>query len=133
MISLTLAKQFGRGKRSFSLAVDYTLASEPQFAILFGASGSGKTLTLHCLAGLTRPDSGRIAVDDRLLFDSQKKIFLPTRERQIGYMFQDYALFPHLTVLQNVCYSNSHFFPSGKILSDLFIETSRFLFPKLYG
>ena len=112
MIRLTLSKHFGRGKRAFSLDVDYVIPSEPKFAILFGASGPGKTLTLHCLAGLTKPDTGCIAVDERVLFDSQKNICLPARARNIGYMFQDYALFPHLTVLQNVCYSHSRFFPS---------------------
>lgn len=113
MIQLRIAKRFGQGQRAFRLHVDFSLASEPQFAILFGASGSGKTLTLHCLAGLTKPDTGFLVVDDRVLFDSQHKICLPARARQIGYMFQDYALFPHLTILQNVCYSQSHFFPTS--------------------
>ena len=111
MIRLALSKHFGRGKRSFALDVDYTIATASQFAILFGSSGSGKTLTLHCLAGLTKPDRGLIAIDENILFDSSQNICLKARHRHIGYMFQDYALFPHLTVLQNVCYPHAHFFP----------------------
>ncbi|MCR5815106.1 MAG: ATP-binding cassette domain-containing protein [Desulfovibrio sp.] len=111
MIRLTLCKHFGRRKHSFSLNVDYTIGCSSQFAILFGPSGSGKTLTLHCLAGLTKPDQGYLAIDEQVLFDSAQNICLKARHRHIGYMFQDYALFPHLTVLQNVCYPQTHFFP----------------------
>lgn len=69
---------------------------------LFGPSGAGKTLTLRSIAGLTIPQSGRIVVSGRTLFDSATGIDLPPRERGIGYLFQQYALFPHLTVEQNV-------------------------------
>ena len=71
-------------------------------AVLFGPSGAGKTLTLQCLAGLTRPDHGRIVVGDRVLFDAAAGIDLPPQQRRIGYVFQGYALFPHLTVADNV-------------------------------
>ena len=67
-------------------------------AVLFGPSGSGKTLTLQCLAGLVRPDAGRIVVDDAVLFDAAAGIDLPPQRRRVGYVFQGYALFPHLTV-----------------------------------
>ncbi len=70
--------------------------------VLFGPSGSGKTLTLQSVAGLTAPDAGRIALNRRVLFDSKAGINVPSRERGIGYLFQDYALFPHLSVLENV-------------------------------
>ena len=70
--------------------------------VLFGPSGSGKTITLQSVAGLITPDSGRIALNDRVLFDSKSRINIPSRHRGIGYLFQDYALFPHLTVLENV-------------------------------
>ena len=63
------------------------------FAIL-GASGCGKSMTLKCIAGIERPDEGRIVLNDRVLFDSKKKINLPPQKRKVGYMFQDYALFP---------------------------------------
>jgi len=71
-------------------------------AVLFGPSGSGKTLTLQCLAGLARPDGGRIAVDGRVLFDAAAGIDVPPQQRRVGYVFQGYALFPHLSVAENV-------------------------------
>lgn len=69
---------------------------------LLGASGSGKTMTLKCIAGIMTPDEGQISLDGRIFFDSGKKINLPPQKRRTGYMFQDYALFPTMTVLQNV-------------------------------
>jgi molybdate transport system ATP-binding protein len=64
--------------------------------ILFGASGSGKTTVLRAVAGLTRPDSGRISVGDRTLFDARSRVDLPVEQRRIGYVFQQLALFPHM-------------------------------------
>ena len=69
---------------------------------LLGASGAGKSMTLKCIAGIARPDSGRIVLDDTVLFDSEKRIDLPPQKRNVGYLFQDYALFPNMTVLQNI-------------------------------
>ena len=69
---------------------------------LLGASGSGKSLTLRCLAGLIRPDRGRIVLNGRTLFDSEQRIDLPPQQRGIGLLFQSYALFPQMTVAQNV-------------------------------
>lgn len=69
---------------------------------LFGHSGAGKTTLLRILAGLTKPDKGRIVFDDTVWFDSVKKINIPPQERNVGYMFQDYALFPHMTVEKNI-------------------------------
>jgi molybdate transport system ATP-binding protein len=71
-------------------------------AVLFGPSGAGKTLTLQCLAGLITPHAGRIVVDGRVLFDSVSGVNVPAQARRVGYVFQGYALFPHLTVAQNV-------------------------------
>jgi molybdate transport system ATP-binding protein len=71
-------------------------------AVLFGPSGAGKTLTLQCLAGLITPNAGRIVVDGRVLFDSASGFNVPAQARRVGYVFQGYALFPHLTVAQNV-------------------------------
>ncbi len=71
-------------------------------AVLFGPSGSGKTLTLQCLAGLVRPDAGRVVVDGHVLFDAAAGVDVPPQQRRIGYVFQGYALFPHLTVRDNV-------------------------------
>lgn len=78
-------------------------ASERQL-VLFGPSGAGKSLTLKAIAGLLRPDTGRIVLDGQVVFDAAASICLPARERRLGYVFQDYALFPHLTVRQNVAF-----------------------------
>lgn len=89
-------KEFGGFHLNVKLeAGDETLA-------LLGASGCGKSLTLKCIAGIERPDRGRIVLDDRVLFDAEKKIDLPPQARRTGLMFQSYALFPHMTVLQNI-------------------------------
>ena len=72
--------------------------------ILFGPSGSGKTTTLRAIAGIIGPDEGRITVGDRVFFDSRTGARLSIQERRVGYVFQDYALFPHLTAEQNVSY-----------------------------
>ena len=69
---------------------------------ILGASGSGKSMTLKCIAGIERPDRGRIVLDGRVLFDSEKKINLPPQQRHVGYLFQNYALFPGMTVRQNI-------------------------------
>jgi molybdate transport system ATP-binding protein len=71
-------------------------------AVLFGPSGAGKTLTLQCLAGLLTPSAGRIVVDGRVLFDAAAGVNLPAQARRVGYVFQGYALFPHLSVADNV-------------------------------
>ncbi len=69
---------------------------------ILGASGSGKSMTLRCIAGIQTPDSGRIVVNDKVLFDSEKKINLKPQERRVGYLFQNYALFPTMTVEKNI-------------------------------
>jgi molybdate transport system ATP-binding protein len=87
---------------SFELDVAFALRSG--ITILFGVSGAGKTTLLDTIAGLATPDAGRIAVGDRILFDSQAGINLPPKNRRIGYVFQDLALFPHLTVEANIAF-----------------------------
>lgn len=69
---------------------------------LMGASGSGKSMTLKCIAGIETPDQGRIVLNGRVLFDSEKKINVPIQKRNVGYMFQNYALFPNMNVYENV-------------------------------
>jgi iron(III) transport system ATP-binding protein len=71
---------------------------------LLGPSGCGKTTTLRCLAGLERPDSGRIIVDNKVVYDSEKSIFTPPSERALGMVFQSYAIWPHMTVFENVAF-----------------------------
>jgi molybdate transport system ATP-binding protein len=91
-------------KRLPEFTLDVAWSAGDGVAVLFGPSGAGKTLTLQCLAGLIRPDAGRIVVDDRVLFDSAAGVDLPPQHRRVGYVFQGYALFPHLTVGQNVAF-----------------------------
>ena len=86
--------------RSFDLNVNFT-AGEETMALL-GASGSGKSMTLKCIAGIERPDSGKIVLNGRVLFDSERRINLSPQKRKVGYLFQQYALFPNMTVLQNI-------------------------------
>ena len=86
----------------FDLDVDVSIANE--LLVIEGASGAGKTTILNCLSGLTTPDSGHIAVDDRVLFDDKARINISTEKRHIGYLFQNYALFPNMTVRNNILY-----------------------------
>ncbi len=85
-------------------AVEPQIEAAPGITVLFGPSGSGKSLTLQCVAGLVRPDRGRIVVDHRVLFDSTANIDLPPQLRRVGYVPQDYALFPHLAVARNIAF-----------------------------
>lgn len=87
---------------SYSLEVAFELKQEA-LGIL-GASGSGKSMTLRCIAGIETPTKGTIILNDRILYDSRQGINLPSRDRRVGFLFQNYALFPHLTVAQNVAY-----------------------------
>jgi molybdate transport system ATP-binding protein len=101
-ITIAIKKAYHAATRDFHL--DSAFAATDNRVVLFGPSGSGKTLTLRAIAGLMRPDSGTISLDGRMLFDSTNGVFIPPRERKIGYVFQDYALFPHLTVRHNVAF-----------------------------
>lgn len=76
--------------------------AENEVVALLGASGCGKSMTLKCIAGIEKPDRGRIVVNDTVLFDSEKRINLSVQERHVGLLFQNYALFPNMTVLQNI-------------------------------
>lgn len=84
----------------FALDVDFIADKNPLG--LLGASGSGKSMTLRCIAGLETPTQGKIILNGRVLFDSERGINIPSRQRRIGFVFQNYALFPHLTVAQNI-------------------------------
>jgi ABC-type sulfate/molybdate transport systems ATPase subunit len=86
----------------FTLSTAFTAGGEPLGVL--GGSGAGKTMTLRCVAGLETPTRGRIVLDGRVLFDSARGIDLRSRERRIGLLFQNYALFPHLTVAENVAF-----------------------------
>jgi molybdate transport system ATP-binding protein len=82
--------------------LDAAFASDAPRLVLYGPSGAGKTQTLKMIAGIARPDSGRVAVAGRTLYDSAAGMCLSPQERRLAYVFQDYALFPHLTVRQNI-------------------------------
>jgi molybdate transport system ATP-binding protein len=101
MLEVRVKRKF----KGFTLDVNFTVDHEV-LAIL-GPSGSGKTMTLQCIAGLLRPDEGYIRLNNKVLFDSINKIWLPPQSRKIGLVFQNYALFPHLTVTQNIAYGIS--------------------------
>ena len=85
---------------SFKLKVE--IKQEKGTLGFLGESGSGKSMTLKCIAGLEKPTRGKIVLNDRVLFDSEKKINLSTQDRKVGFLFQNYALFPHMTVSQNI-------------------------------
>ncbi len=105
-LTVGIGKTFRSPEREFSLDVEFT--AEPGFTILFGASGSGKTTLLDCVAGLATPDTGRITVGERVLFETNSRIDVPVAKRGVGYVLQDLALFPHLTVEQNTEYGLAH-------------------------
>jgi len=91
-------------KQLLSYKLSLSFATGTKTLAVLGPSGAGKTMTLRCIAGLERPDSGRIALNNRVLFDSAKNINLPSRDRHVGLLFQSYALFPHLTVAENIAF-----------------------------
>ena len=89
-------------KRLGSFPLDVSLESEGGMLALLGASGCGKSMTLKCIAGIEKPDRGRIVLNGRVLFDSEEGVDLPPQKRRVGYLFQQYALFPNMTVAQNL-------------------------------
>jgi molybdate transport system ATP-binding protein len=93
-----------RFRHSPRFALDLAFEAGAGVTALVGPSGCGKTTTLRLIAGLLKPDSGRIQLGDRLLFDGIKRVNLPPEQRALGLVFQDYQLFPHLTVEQNLRY-----------------------------
>ena len=97
-LSLKLRKQVN----GFDLDVEW--ATDNELSVLFGFSGAGKSITLQLMAGLIKPDEGWIRSGDRVLFDSRAGINLSTQDRSIGYVFQNLALFPHMTVRGNILY-----------------------------
>lgn len=104
MIELAVTKTLQSASGRLDLDVQTTIAAG-SFVTLFGPSGDGKTSILRMLAGLAKPDHGRIAVDGKIWFDSESRIHLPPQKRAIGLVFQDYALFPNLTVRENIGYA----------------------------
>jgi len=85
-----------------AFSLDVAFEAESGITCLLGASGCGKSLTLKCIAGIETPDRGRIVLDGRTLFDSEIRVNLPPQKRRVGYLFQNYALFPNMTVRENI-------------------------------
>lgn len=99
-LDIDIRKTLRSGQHAFNLAV--RLQCSHQRTVILGPSGAGKTLTLKAIAGLLRPDAGHIHLDGRVLFDAAAGVNLSAQSREVAYVFQDYALFPHLTVRQNI-------------------------------
>ncbi len=97
---LSLYVKINKKLHQFDLNIDFQAGNDTLG--LLGISGSGKSMTLACIAGLEKPDSGYIELNGRVLYDSSRGIDLPSRDRRVGYVFQNYALFPHMTVEQNI-------------------------------
>lgn len=104
MLRVEIQKNLFSPTGNFSLEVSFELPKH-QFLSLYGRSGSGKTTTLRIIAGLETPDKGVVSLDGEVWFDSSKNINLPPQKRSIGMFFQSYALFPNMTVMENILYS----------------------------
>ena len=98
-----IRKHVEGGGRRFELSVAF--ATDARRTVVHGPSGAGKSLTLQAIAGLLKPDEGTIRIDGKPVFDSASRIDVPARQRGLGYLFQDYALFPQLTVRQNIAFA----------------------------
>lgn len=104
-IDVALRKTLQAGPRRFEL--DLAFRSSAERLVILGPSGSGKSLLLQAMAGLVSPEAGHVRLAGRTLFDAATGIDLPTRQRRLGFVFQDYALFPHLDVRQNISFGRS--------------------------
>ena len=114
MLQVSIQKQL----EAFALQVSFVLASHG-ITVLWGASGSGKTTLLQCLAGLLRPDAGRIACREAVWFDAERGVCLAPERRRLGYVFQDIRLFPHLSVRSNILFGRRFRGPSGVSFEDV--------------
>jgi molybdate transport system ATP-binding protein len=132
-LQLCIKKEIKRGEQSL-FRLDLDIHANAGVTIIFGPSGAGKSMTLRTIAGLETPDSGTIVIGDRVLFDSAKGINVAVQKRRVGYIFQDYALFPHMTARENILYGLSRTF-SQKRVDELFdllgIEHTRDRYPRV--
>ena len=102
MLSVDIKKKLG------DFRLDVQFETDGEILALLGASGCGKSMTLRCIAGVEKPDSGRIVLNGRVLYDSGKRIDLPPQKRRVGYLFQHYALFPNMTAAENIAAGARH-------------------------
>lgn len=107
MLQARIVKNLRSARRAFRLDAGISVPREAGTAVFFGPSGSGKSLAMQCIAGLARPDQGQIRVCGDVMFDSAAGIDMAPQKRRMGYLPQDYALFPHLTVMRNVAYARA--------------------------
>jgi molybdate transport system ATP-binding protein len=105
MIQARLRKTFPPGPDSRGFSLDIEFQAGAGVTVLFGPSGSGKTLTLDSIAGFVRPEEGRILLDDQILFDAGTRVHLAPQARNCGYVFQNYALFPHMSLRENLAFA----------------------------
>ncbi|HXN48454.1 MAG TPA: ABC transporter ATP-binding protein [Bryobacteraceae bacterium] len=105
MLELRVLKRFAGRPDSAPFSLQLEFRAGAGVTVLFGPSGAGKTLTLDSIAGFAVPDEGRILLDDEILFDAASGVNLPARARHCGYVFQNYALFPHMTLRQNLAFA----------------------------
>ncbi|MDU4960570.1 MAG: ATP-binding cassette domain-containing protein [Sporomusaceae bacterium] len=119
MLVVDIQKQLA----DFRLDIRFSLGNH--ILVLFGASGAGKTTLLRTIAGLVKPDQGLIRHHGRLFFSSDDRFFLPPRARRIGYMFQEYALFPHMDVRENIWYGAPKADLQARVLYERLIELLR--------
>jgi molybdate transport system ATP-binding protein len=103
-----------RGANAAFFVLDVSLDIPPGITILFGTSGSGKSTLLDCIAGLVPPDAGHIKIGEAIVFDSENRVNVPPQRRRIAYVFQSLALFPHMTVEENVAYGLPHLPPDQR-------------------
>ena len=115
-VDARIVKHLPAIKESPAFHLDVYLQTDPGITVIVGPSGAGKTLILDCLGGFVRPGEGRILVRNDLYFDSAANVHLPPERRRCGYIFQDHALFSHMTVRQNLRFAAElHSFPSGRL------------------
>src|ERR1700689_3621057 len=105
MLHARLRKTFAPQPDSAGFSLDLEFSVTAGVTVLFGPSGSGKTMVLDSIAGFVRPDEGRILVEDAILFDGAAKVHLSPQACNCGYVFQNYALFPHMTLRQNLMFA----------------------------
>jgi len=114
MIDVRIRKRYSAGEESAEFNLDAAFEAGRGVTVLFGPSGSGKTLTLDCIAGFANPDAGRIVLDGQVVFDSEKQIRLKPQQRRCGYVLQTEALFPHMTVRENLEFAAGRFPPKER-------------------